>query len=1392
MCAKTSTGGCSSGYYATDGTLPDKVTSYSNSAPFLTLLAPSNQAATTDIVGSGGYAAGDYDAAFGGTSAACPYAAGSAAVLQSAAKTLTGSFLTPAEVRAYLVNTGDAVTDGKVAITKPRVNLGGAVDAVTSGLPIVSISPSDGTATEAGTTPGEFTVSRTGETAAAMTVDFAVAGTATPDSDYAGIGASVTIPAGAASATIAVTPIDDTAVESDETVIMNLGPAAAYWLGNPGATVTIQDDDGPTLAEALDTALTVTTGGGASWAAQTSATHDGADAAQSGALGNGQSTWIQTTATGAGVSFWWRVSSESGWDYLRFSIDGVVKASISGEVPWQQKVFAMGAGSHTLRWEYSKDTECCAVGSDRAWLDQLEVSTTAPPTVTVTANNPSATEAGPTTGQYTVTRTGETTAALTVNFAVTGTATSASDYASIGTSVTIPAGESGATVTVTPVRRCGHRRRRDGAADADLRRLPSREPVERHGDDSGRRRPNAGRGAGHGADGDDRGNASWWGQISTTHDGVDAAQSGTLGNGQTSWVETTATGAGVSFWWRVSSESGWDYLRFSIDGVVQASISGEVPWQQRTFAMAAGSHTLRWEYAKDAACCTGGSDRAWLDQLEVSATPPPTVTVTANDPSATEAGTTTGQFTVTRSGETTAALTVNFAVAGTAASPSDYASIGTSIIITAGASSATVTVTPVDDAVTEAAETVVLTLSTGFYLIGGSSSATVTIQDDDGPTLAAALDTALTVTSGGNASWWGQTSTTHDGVDAVQSGTLGNGQASWVETTAAGAGVSFWWRVSSETCCDYLRFSIDGVVQASIRGEVPWQQKTFAMAAGSHTLRWEYAKDASWTGGSDRGWVDQLVVSATPPPTVTVTANDETAAETGPTTGQYTVTRTGETTAALTVTFSVSGTATSPSDYASIGTSVTIPAGAASATVTVTPVDDAVIEKDETVVLTLAAIGSYLVGSPASATVTIQENDLPTLAAALDTALTMTTGGDASWTGQTATTLDGVDAVRSGAVGDGQSSWMQVTATGTSVGFYWKVSSENGWDYLRFLIDGVEQAVISGEVNWQYRSFAMPLGSHTLRWEYAKDATCCVGGTDRAWVDMLSVWTSTPPTVTVTASDPTATEAGPTRGQFTMTRTGATALSLTVTFAVTGTAGSGTDYTGIGTSLTIPAGASSAMISVTPIDDGAVENDETVIVSLSANAAYAVGSPASGTVTIASDDLVVPPTYVLWTRSDIGKAKLWQIDPSLPTGPAQLKRNIALYSASGVGAPWQATSYTHVSATEGYVLWTRGDIGKANLWQIDPSLPTGPAQLGRSVLAVFGLRGRRAVAGDELRARERDGGVRALDAQRHRQGQPLADRPEPAHRPGPAQAQCHACIRRPGSGRRGRRRATRT
>ena len=126
---KIPTVGCTTGYYFPEIPEPDKVVVYSNTSSFLSLLAPSNWATTT-ILGGGYW---DTPYGFGGTSAACPYAAGAAACLQTAAKAITGFYLTPSQVKSTLIDNGDLITDGKVAITKPRVNLGKAVDSLGGG-----------------------------------------------------------------------------------------------------------------------------------------------------------------------------------------------------------------------------------------------------------------------------------------------------------------------------------------------------------------------------------------------------------------------------------------------------------------------------------------------------------------------------------------------------------------------------------------------------------------------------------------------------------------------------------------------------------------------------------------------------------------------------------------------------------------------------------------------------------------------------------------------------------------------------------------------------------------------------------------------------------------------------------------------------------------------------------------------------------------------------------------------------------------------------------------------------------------------------------------------------------------------------------------------------------
>jgi serine protease len=109
---------------------------------------------------------------------------------------------------------------------------------------------------------------------------------------------------------------------------------------------------------------------------------------------------------------------------------------------------------------------------------------------------------------------------------------------------------------------------------------------------------------------------------------------------------------------------------------------------------------------------------------------------------------------------------------------------------------------------------------------------------------------------------------------------------------------------------------------------------------------------------------------------VSVTATDASASEAGPDTGTFTLTRSGSTTAALDVTIAMSGTAVNGTTYQSIGTTVSFAAGSATATVTLTPIDDSTVNGSRSATLTVQSGTSYTAGSPSSATVTIADNDV--------------------------------------------------------------------------------------------------------------------------------------------------------------------------------------------------------------------------------------------------------------------------------------------------------------------------------------------------------------------------------------------------------------------------------
>ena len=110
----------------------------------------------------------------------------------------------------------------------------------------------------------------------------------------------------------------------------------------------------------------------------------------------------------------------------------------------------------------------------------------------------------------------------------------------------------------------------------------------------------------------------------------------------------------------------------------------------------------------------------------------PIVTVVATLPTTALKNTAPGVFTVTRVGPTNSSLTVQYSLGGSATNGVSYTTLPTSLVIPAGAYSATLLVSPIDYSFLQLAQTVMLTLAgNASYAIGDTDSATVTILNND-------------------------------------------------------------------------------------------------------------------------------------------------------------------------------------------------------------------------------------------------------------------------------------------------------------------------------------------------------------------------------------------------------------------------------------------------------------------------------------------------------------------------------------------------------------------------------------------------------------------------------------------------------------------------------------
>ncbi len=414
------------------------------------------------------------------------------------------------------------------------------------------------------------------------------------------------------------------------------------------------------------------TGGDAEWGAW--------DCAQSGAIDDGQESWLEVPVSGTGViSFRWKASSESYrdevFDFGTFSVDGVEGAMIGGKTDWTNVTqLIVGSGTHVVRWTYKKDDDGTG-GSDCVWLDDVQYvrkvcvsfsggdETEGNPPEPMIADLgagivlPNAaslvrakhTFAGWRLGDVVWTAGAEfvpgdqdvvLSAVWDAKRVATPVISVAERFNGESTIVTMTCETSGASIyytldgtepttggilyegpfNLTETATISAIAIKDDWFDSETASAHSvRIPVSLSGclNASGLVFRTGGA-------------AEWTTCLDESHDGEASARSGNVGDGQMSWIETVVTNSGiVSFWWKVSSEASkkkiYDGISFSVDGEQIPAIpalGGEQDWTNVVYAIESpGQHVLRWTYEKDGQDKMG-EDCAWLDE----------VTWTANDP----------------------------------------------------------------------------------------------------------------------------------------------------------------------------------------------------------------------------------------------------------------------------------------------------------------------------------------------------------------------------------------------------------------------------------------------------------------------------------------------------------------------------------------------------------------------------------------------------------------------------------------------------------------------------------------------------------------------------------------------------------------------------------------
>jgi len=378
----------------------------------------------------------------------------------------------------------------------------------------------------------------------------------------------------------------------------------------------------------------------------------------------------------------------------------------------------------------------------------------------------------------------------------------------------------------------------------------------------------------------------WLVQTNRTSDGVDAAESPDIEDGESASCSARFYGPGeISFQWAVSSEQTYDNLIYYLDGKEQERISGERGWAEVALPILGEQHTVSWTYRKDSSK-SAGSDSAFLDALAFRPIPFGSGLEAAIDGLATPLvqggeGFWTGQSDTTHDG-VDAARIPNL-------EDDEIAWFETTVMGPGRVSFWVRTSSESYDKFRfriDGAEQIAIGGDTGWravtnwvdwrshtlrweYRKDGSNSYNedtvwvdeVSFEPSPLPLPGEALDApGLAWETGGDSAWFGQVGFTSDGTDALQSGIIGDSGQSWIKTTVNGPGtLYFQWKTSSEPSYDYLRFFVNGSEIAKKSGDSDWSEYSIEITnIAPVDLVWKYTKDGSSADFEDAAWLDQV------------------------------------------------------------------------------------------------------------------------------------------------------------------------------------------------------------------------------------------------------------------------------------------------------------------------------------------------------------------------------------------------------------------------------------------------------------------------------------------------------------------------------------------------------